>query len=549
MSDAASTTLLNNSEKEEAQSRATMTLHEFAVATGILLCSRLAGSTRQSLWFDEGYTLALANSTSFRHFLHVFSGFTTSEHLQPVYYVCMFLWSRLAGTSDFALRFPSAAFSVLSGVLVFSVARYMSAPARTAARWFPPAALGAYCLSSFSCYYAQEARPYALVQLVSLAVVYLWLRNHGSEDNASKGLKYFLLACVAAVLTSPFGALVVFSLSFADLLFDTTHWSRRWKRPILAATFAFVLYFIAARWLMPSFVSHDTVAIRQPVWMNAAYALFGLFFGTTLGPPSSMLHQLDKLELIAADWKIALAAFCSLVALTIATLRILHDREESTAWMRVLAFATIINGIGLFLIFGVIGQLNVLPRHASGLFAMLFILCTACGSRLGDPLQKASVLFIAGLIGVLALNAVSLWQYCTNPSYRKDDYRAMANMIRAQSYFPNTRVFVIEGDPELFRHYGVSLIDASQIDPGSLLQFIRRRAQNEKSFELVVNQYRNYRWNSTASPAQVLKPSYQCTILQTLSYMQLVRCSPSSSASEQAEVAKVYSAGGRSLAH
>src|SRR5580698_7356971 len=81
----------------------------------LFLClTRIIGLTHQSLWFDEGYTFNLASSPDFSSFLKTFAGYTTSEHLQPVYYFFMFLWSRLAGTSDIALRLPSALFSAAS---------------------------------------------------------------------------------------------------------------------------------------------------------------------------------------------------------------------------------------------------------------------------------------------------------------------------------------------------------------------------------------------------------------------------------------------------
>src|SRR5580698_4035101 len=82
----------------------------------LLSVSRLAGLTHQSLWYDEGYTVALGSSSSFHEFWLRFGNFTTSEHLQPLYYLLVFVWTRIAGVSDAALRVPSAAFSIGSGI-------------------------------------------------------------------------------------------------------------------------------------------------------------------------------------------------------------------------------------------------------------------------------------------------------------------------------------------------------------------------------------------------------------------------------------------------
>ena len=87
----------------------------------------------------------------------------------PAYFTLLGFWEDLAGSSEFALRLPSAFFSILSvaGVVLRSAAA-CSIPSPASA----PAAFVA--LNSFSIYYAQEARMYAMLSAVAAASMWFF---------------------------------------------------------------------------------------------------------------------------------------------------------------------------------------------------------------------------------------------------------------------------------------------------------------------------------------------------------------------------------------
>ncbi len=503
--------------------RETFSAWQLLVIACLLLLARVAGLTRQSLWFDEGYTLALANSGSLRSFLHTFGIFTTSEHLQPLYYGVIFVWSRVAGTSDVALRLPSVIFSVLSGFLIFSFARMLVRQAEGMPKWLPQAALAGFCLSSFSYYYAQEARPYALLQLVGFLLIYLW--NWERRSIAGSSFSHaFTAACLIATLTSPFGSLLVATLALTDLLLRPRKWFAKWSRPLIVSGSSFMFYLIVGKLLLPTFISHDVVSMKQSLWMNVAYALFGLIFGTTLGPSTILLHGSNKLSMISGYWMILLASIASVAVMTIGTVRVLRDDDSASVPVRPLAFATALYGAALFVVFGAFGHLNVLPRHASALFSLLFLLGLSCVARALGGVREGRRHVAIGAIGLLLLNAVSMWRYWGDPSYRKDDYRAVADLIRRTDTPSAPPVFLVAGDAELFRHYGASLIDATRVNPNELSQFLVEHAGTRRTVKLVVNQYRNYKWDQAESPGQLLSPFFRCMPEQHLAYMQILEC-------------------------
>jgi mannosyltransferase len=115
----------------------------------------------QSLWRDEVDVVHLSNGP----LLQLVRDLTKVQHNGPLYYVLMRGWLRLAGAGEFALRYPSLGFGVLSVPLLYAVgSRLLS---RRAALLAALLAAG----SPFLAWYSQDAKMYALVAALTLAAV------------------------------------------------------------------------------------------------------------------------------------------------------------------------------------------------------------------------------------------------------------------------------------------------------------------------------------------------------------------------------------------
>jgi mannosyltransferase len=126
---------------------------------------------RPSLWRDEGATLAAVHR-SLPQLLHML-GHTDVVH--GAYYVVMWFWTRAAGTSELALRFPSAVgMAVAAGVTAALGRRLVSARAGLAA------GLVFAVLPSVT-WYAQNARSYALVTALATIASYLLVRAMAAD--------------------------------------------------------------------------------------------------------------------------------------------------------------------------------------------------------------------------------------------------------------------------------------------------------------------------------------------------------------------------------
>lgn len=137
---------------------------------------RLWGLGRSSWWYDEWLTAVAAKGdlTHLRHYV------TDQAGIPPTFFGLEWLWARLAGTGELALRLPSA----LAGIAVVPVA---AVAARAWGLGRPGRLVAALLVATnpMLVWYSQEARPYSLVALaVAVSLVHLprWCMDGRRRD-------------------------------------------------------------------------------------------------------------------------------------------------------------------------------------------------------------------------------------------------------------------------------------------------------------------------------------------------------------------------------
>ena len=140
----------------------------FPLIAAVLALLLLASALRfhrlgeQSLWYDEG----VAYAHSLRTLPELIPLLQRNVHV-PAYFAALGWWQDLTGSSEFALRALSALFSILSVAWTYALGRRLYHPVAGLA------AAALVALNSFSIYYAQEARMYAM--LTAVAAASMWL--------------------------------------------------------------------------------------------------------------------------------------------------------------------------------------------------------------------------------------------------------------------------------------------------------------------------------------------------------------------------------------
>ncbi len=137
------------------------------IVTIILLVAaavRLHNLGVQSFWYDEGVAFAHSQRT----LSQIIPALQNNVHV-PAYFGLLALYEDFVGSSEFALRSLSAFFSVLSVAFTYALGRRLfGVIAGVAAAAF-------VALNTFSIYYAQEARMYAMLSAVGVASMWVFV--------------------------------------------------------------------------------------------------------------------------------------------------------------------------------------------------------------------------------------------------------------------------------------------------------------------------------------------------------------------------------------
>jgi hypothetical protein len=173
---------------------------------------RLYHLDAQSIWWDEGHSIFVAS--------HPFAEIPTLPAMDvhpPAYFVLLRLWMSVAGGSEFALRYLSVCFSLLTVALLwrFAAAIMHHSP-------FIPGLLAA--LSPMYVAYAQEVRSYAMLTFLAAASAF-WLWQIIFRGPTRRRLLFYITLTAAGLYTHYFTLFL--------LLFENVAWAWRHKRRLV----------------------------------------------------------------------------------------------------------------------------------------------------------------------------------------------------------------------------------------------------------------------------------------------------------------------------
>jgi 4-amino-4-deoxy-L-arabinose transferase-like glycosyltransferase len=251
---------------------------------------RLYRLDAQSLWYDEGVTVNVAQRS-----LADLTLWTANDIQPPLYYYIIAGWGRLAGWSEWSLRFPSAFFGILLAPLTAILGWRLAPYSKTA--YFAALFAAAHPLLV---YYSQEARMYTLLTALGVAAGYCLVKAMDAWRPWRQWLAFIGIA-TAALYTHYFAFFLLLALGCAVWLEQVFHPRFALKttgttlKPLrsylLASLVALVLYtpWLGALWrralvdasywqgefklgegvrnIALSFVAGETAPAIQPVWL------------------------------------------------------------------------------------------------------------------------------------------------------------------------------------------------------------------------------------------------------------------------------------------
>jgi mannosyltransferase len=252
---------------------------------------RFATLGTQSYWFDE----AQAAHEVGLSFGALISSLTTHETNPPLYFVLGWLWARLFGTGEVALRSLSA----LCGVAVIALA-YACGRELVSRRAGLLAAALAAC-SPFLIWYSQEAREYMLLAALSSASLLLFARARHRGASARQIAAWGILSALA-LLTHFFAAFLVWPEAVWLLAVHR-------RRATVGACAGLLAVQVA---LLPFALTHATHSLLGFVQTTSLAARAGQV------PATFAVGSLAQSHLVALSWLGAAAVAAAVILLLVA---------------------------------------------------------------------------------------------------------------------------------------------------------------------------------------------------------------------------------------
>ena len=472
---------------------------------------QLAG---QSLWYDEAVTAQVSAQG-----VSELTRWTADDIQPPLYYYVAAAWTRVAGRSEWSLRFPSVIFGVLTIPLLWVLAcrLFGRGPLGTSA-----GLIGALLASiaPLYVYYGQEARMYTMLTCLGALAGYCLLRATTGQEEARWAVWWvaFVPSAAAVLYTHYFGLFLLFAyaLYFVVILaFDRMARPRPaqagidWRPALLAFLAIGILYL---PWL-PAMLNRYQV--DRSYWQGAlklGEALRHVALSISMGSPETLREKLAMplLPWFGLTFLAALAAllwwarqerkWAEMQAVAPAAARAASGARADSFARRLTPAVSTLLFLLLTLVVPVVAVLALASRtpkfNARYLMfvspAYFLILGGGIGVLLGNASSRAPRqagrtfgrlmafcrLALAGamlvLIGVVSLQGMARW--FGDPTYHKAQWRELAGAVQRQMG-PDEAVLLVSGHASPAWHYyapdvaTVNLPDIAILDVDAVLGF------------------------------------------------------------------------------
>lgn len=384
----------------------------------------------QSLEGDEGISLQ-RSSQPFEQMIERMP----VEHV-PGYFVLLFGWLRVAGESDFALRYLSVLPSVAAVALIYRWAASMGRPL------IGMIAALLLATNSFQIWYAQQARMYSWLLMSSLFSFWaLWRTMDGkARDKRWTVDAIYILSTATTVYLHYFGFLIPVAQTIFMAIWSLVEGSWRTTRRWLIDGVIILLLFLP--WLGKALTFLGFQGWREPLdpwqvpWlMHSAYSV---------GFPMPQPWQ---------TWLPWLYLGLAVLGLVV------WWRQHRSAWM-LLVVATFVPALLIFI--AVLRNPDFHERYSMFLAApWLLLIAGGIGALLPSsqrdrqriPVGLGASLLSLLVIVLVAANGLALNRLYFDTSLHKADYRGAAYRIHSNEK-PGDAVLVDGPNPDLvFNHY------------------------------------------------------------------------------------------------
>jgi hypothetical protein len=401
----------------------------------------------QSLWIDEGYTAWFACHQSIASFFSALIGSPGAPgDPQMIFYLLyMWIWVKIFGFSEVALRASNVPFAALLIVSVSWASRHLLRR---------PALAIFFCLSPFFWFYLNDARPYvALMALSSVASVALLTYVMSPTKHRLLAPWCCLIALFLAWGTHILAAfllpsMVVFAAAALRGNPNLRHsFLRDWYRPAIWCAPAFLALATFYVWVSSNGVNRG---FRNPGPSNFVYVLYEFLGFGGLGPPRNEIRAAAGVLVFVPYWPWLLLGAVALLGLAFFIFRARPSKMVGCLAAGLLVSAAFALGISK------LENFQVLGRHMAALFPLFLIIPMMW---LEPSLSSTRVRHraITALVVVGAIWMMSDGRLRFVGKYGKDSYREASSKAVARSRLDGGKI-LWAADPHVAHYYGILVL-------------------------------------------------------------------------------------------
>lgn len=310
-----------------------------AAAAGLAILA-LHHLSSKSFWYDEAVSLEYARGN-----LDAFLATATTDANGTLYYLLLHGW-RLLGEGEARLRLLSMVCMLLTLPLLYLVGR------RHVGRGGAVIACVLFAASPFVVEFAQEARMYGLVVLLTTGAVLAW--SHATETDQKRWWAIYVVCGAAAMYTHFFSGFVVFGLGVTWLLglVPRTRAGFVGQAVLVLATIPVAIFVIVSdfrqvAWIRPYSEAGVSVVLGKPG--GGSIAMSALIYGAAIvAIPTRDGARVRRLAPIVAWW-LAPVAIGLLVSVS-------HSLLEARYFIVALPAILLLAGAGMVRIGRLIGS-------------------------------------------------------------------------------------------------------------------------------------------------------------------------------------------------
>ena len=414
------------------------------VIAGSLMVGLFACSF-DSLWIDEAWVAILASERDLSSWWHKMRDVSGSTLQMPLYTLYLWLWEKIAGHSEWALRAANIPFFVLGQWALFRSLRHD----RKLAIWAAVIAAG----SPFVWGYLAEARPYAMqIGGASLVVAGLIQLRRG-QPFATRDLALFcaglLILCGSSSLAFPWAGMALLTALF--LVYRDRDLMRLRAGNVLliiGTSLCLLLLFAYDSWATLNGAKASSVG--KTGILNILFVGYELLGFAGLGPGRLQLRDSQSLS-VFTPYLLSLLGLALALSLALFRLR----RVERSLWTTFLLYSVL--PLIFVTLLAWVAPFRLLGRHVTPLAPVVFVTLAYAASatmkwganRWFIPLWFASALMLR-----------------FHPRHYRDDYRAAAQ--EARSALAKGETVWWSADTAAAQYYDLPVADFARA-PGALL--------------------------------------------------------------------------------